>query len=352
MSRINGNLRRGRGPTVAYPAEDFATMSAAITAAVAGGATAPIGLLWKRGAVGQSLIGAWQYSSALSGIRPIGPVNLANVSATPVGVVASGTGTTRTVDASPLTLGTSGTVTVWDISAGSAIATGVAYTRSGTTVTFTGGDPGATAAGDLLLDTSACEFRLGTDWVPTTAGVWYFSGTGLQSIGDSSAGGCEFPGIYDWTLGDDSPLASLRVTCNTVESTTTSGAFFAASIANSTDALASGVQYNGSNWTTVVGFNGPLSPSWSQPDNCSAPGTGSGVRLWCNGAPATTGNLSFQTGADGGNIGATPSSVVDAGLADNVHPYEVTGPPEHVLLHLNAGAGQLDILWTSVELQV
>lgn len=305
MRTIDGNLRRGRGPTVVYPAEDFATMSAAITAAVAGGATAPIGLLWKRGFVGQSLIGAWQYSSALSGIRPIGPVNLANVSATPVGVIASGTGTTRTVDASPLTLGTSGTVTVWDISAGSAIATGVAYTRSGTTVTFTGGDPGATAAGDLLLDVSACELRLGTDWIPSANVTAYFNGSGLLVPPDSGTGGhrqITLPTLFAAAASPD--LIAVEAVLDVVEASAAASSYFGFGTL-SDDEMALGVNYNNAGtWQRGAVFNARTAPSAQQGSATGTPGTQADVSISYTAQPSTAGNYQYTANVQHGSVTA------------------------------------------------
>lgn len=162
--------------------EDFGSLLAHLTAEAQDGAIAPLYAQNAWGVAGK-LIGVWQYSSVLANVRPVGMVNLTNVSDTPVAVIASGTGTTRAVEASP-TLGTSGTATVWDTSAGSAIARDVAYTRSGTTVTFTAGDPGATAAGDLIIYDGACEFGvIGGDYWQPQAGATSWWASGLYAEG-------------------------------------------------------------------------------------------------------------------------------------------------------------------------
>ena len=96
---------------------------------------------------GTSKIGLWRYDGAAS--APLGPIDLTKAS-WGYATVASVAGADVTVDASP-TLGTSGTLRAWDVSAGASLGD-VAYTRTGTTVTLAAGALGSLAAGDVLYE--------------------------------------------------------------------------------------------------------------------------------------------------------------------------------------------------------
>lgn len=94
-----------------------------------------------------AVIGQWRYDGTV--VRPIGPLDL-TAAAWGYATVAGVVGAAVTVDASP-TLGTSGTLRAWDVSAGASLGD-VAYTRSGTAVTLTAGALAGLAAGDVLYE--------------------------------------------------------------------------------------------------------------------------------------------------------------------------------------------------------
>lgn len=94
-----------------------------------------------------SVIGQWRYDGTV--VRPIGPIDL-TAAAWGYATVAGVVGAAVTVDAGP-TLGTSGTLRAWDVSAGASLGD-VAYTRSGTAVTLTAGALAGLAAGDVLYE--------------------------------------------------------------------------------------------------------------------------------------------------------------------------------------------------------
>ena len=99
-----------------------------------------------RGATGKE-IGEWK---KVGGVwQPQGPIDL-TAAAWGYATVASVAGAVVTVDASP-TLGTSGTLRAWDVSAGASLGD-VAYTRVGTAVTLTAGALASLAVGDVLYE--------------------------------------------------------------------------------------------------------------------------------------------------------------------------------------------------------
>ena len=93
------------------------------------------------------VISSWAWHDGAA--KPVGPIDLTKC-VWGYATVASVAGAVVTVDASP-TLGTSGTLRAWDVSAGASLGD-VAYTRSGTDVTLTAGALGSLAAGDVLYE--------------------------------------------------------------------------------------------------------------------------------------------------------------------------------------------------------
>jgi len=132
--------------TSAFPAFDSLAQLQAEVAALPGRRVYP---LYQPSAVGDdsAIIGHWRYNG--SAVVPVGPIDLTKA-AWGYATVASVAGAVATVDASP-TLGTSGTLRAWDVSAGASLGD-VAYTRVGTAVTLTAGALGSLAAGDVLYE--------------------------------------------------------------------------------------------------------------------------------------------------------------------------------------------------------
>lgn len=236
----------------------------------------------------QGRIGGLVYRNGT--LRPLDAWQLDLVSATPIGVIASGAGTSYTLASSPLTLPAGASVVqAWSMSTG-LVGGQVALTRDGLDVDLAAAR--TLVAGDLLLDVRRCELRLGTDWAPEGAGGAYFSGSGLVRVPGTGRAQVLFPTLA--ASADGSPdFVSVSALLDIVESSAGASSYYGVGTL-SDDKMAVSAQHNtGGVWQRAAVFGARSGPTSQTGSATGTPGTKTGVRVTYTARPSTTGNYQY-----------------------------------------------------------
>lgn len=273
-----------------------------------------------------------------------GEANLDRVTDSQYAIVVSGSGSTRTMQSGHnLKLGGRGLA--YDISAGVALATNVAWSRVGDVVTFTAGDPSVTfGAGDILYDTTVpCEMGPPGDlWIPQGFPlVW---AGGLRSLSIATAGFARLRFAAGPTANTprlNVPWAKIK--CGTMTADGSGGYWGFGTYSSSSDELhQSAFEDVAGVFNRSLMFGAVLTPTTAPISVTGDPSGQTNI-----GISVVTGSSAAAKAVYAGTLdgsGLTPGALsVNAAVADTTLNLGSDGPPNELGISCKGGTGAYDV---------